>query len=874
MKRLWFLCILICVTLLPTGAQAAVNGGVFEYAEPNGNLQSLIEVDLQAAPFHQAPGSYDYSVVTSLKITGAMAGADYTFIQGSLSSLTALDISGVTSNLPDYAFRECASIETIRLPADVEISTFMFLYCSSLKTLGIGSGALTDSVIDLSGYSAASFGGSAFHGCTSIEAVRLPAGAVISDSMFVLCSGLKTLGVGSGVLADGVIDLNGYAAASFGENVFSGCHSIETVRLPADKAISTRMFYDSGLKTLGVGSGALTEGVIDLSGYTALFGDSAFWGCSGIEAVRLPVDIAISGMFGGCTNLRTLGVGNGALTDGVIDLSGYSAASFSNMAFYGCSGIETVRLPADVALSPSMFGGCTNLKTLVIGSGALIDGVIDLTGYTAPSFGDSAFYGCSGIKTVQLPADVALSVCVFDSCTNLKTLGVGSGALTDGVIDLSGYTAGPFGDAAFVNCSGIETVRLPAGIAISRNMFVNCSSLKTLGVGNGVLTDGVIDLLGYTLAQFGHFAFQNCTSIEMVRLPSGTEISFEMFKGCSSLASAVFTGNTAPTILMNAFYDVNCVACVPDKDTGGYEAAAFTQHFSEVHSISLPAFSAGPQNQTTTEGQTVSFSVAVTPGAPAPCTLQWQASADEGVSWEDIAGENGDTLHFDAATVSQNGCRYRCVTTSLVGSAVSSDAMLTVNAIVNAERASDRCIPRKLTDSTTGVMVSGTINENARLIVKSLALHHDPACDTIREAQKNRQLILGYDISLNGSFISPLTVSIPVGSPHNGETVTILHCINGRLETIIATVVNGMVTFTVTELSPFAVTTGLLLPDTEVINPPKTGDAATPWSFAMIGLAAVCAGFLMIITCSRFSLVYIQRRRCACYPLINLLKLH
>lgn len=110
--------------------------------------------------------------------------------------------------------------------------------------------------------------------------------------------------------------------------------------------------------------------------------------------------------------------------------------------------------------------------------------------------------------------------------------------------------------------------------------------------GSEALTDGVIDLLGYTLAQFGHFAFQNCTSIEMVRLPSGTEISFEMFKGCGTLNTVVFTGNPAPAIGMNAFLDVNCAACVPDKDSGGYEAAAFTQHFSEVHSISLPAYAA------------------------------------------------------------------------------------------------------------------------------------------------------------------------------------------------------------------------------------------------------------------------------------------
>ncbi|MEA4971424.1 MAG: LPXTG cell wall anchor domain-containing protein, partial [Candidatus Pelethousia sp.] len=116
----------------------------------------------------------------------------------------------------------------------------------------------------------------------------------------------------------------------------------------------------------------------------------------------------------------------------------------------------------------------------------------------------------------------------------------------------------------------------------------------------------------------------------------------------------------------------------------------------------------------------------------------------------------------------------------------------------------------------------------------------------IREAQKDGQFILGYDISLNRGFIAPLTVSIPVSSQYNGQTVTILHCINGRLESIVATVTNGVATFAVTVLSPFAVTTGLLVPDSVVIDPPKTGDAATPCGFALIGLAAACAGYTVM----------------------------
>ncbi len=157
---------------------------------------------------------------------------------------------------------------------------------------------------------------------------------------------------------------------------------------------------------------------------------------------------------------------------------------------------------------------------------------------------------------------------------------------------------------------------------------------------------------------------------------------------------------------------------------------------------------------------------------------------------------------------------------------------------------------RTLTDSETGITVSGNrINRRARLAVYPLKLHPADtcaACNAIRKAQTDGQLILGYDISLTPSATGELTISIPVGSQYNGQMVTILHCVNGRLETIISTVVNGITTFTTSSLSPFAVTTGLLVPDSEVTNPPKTGDAATPLGFIILGFVALCAGYLGI----------------------------
>ncbi len=162
---------------------------------------------------------------------------------------------------------------------------------------------------------------------------------------------------------------------------------------------------------------------------------------------------------------------------------------------------------------------------------------------------------------------------------------------------------------------------------------------------------------------------------------------------------------------------------------------------------------------------------------------------------------------------------------------------------------------RLLRDSATGIQVSGSaIHRRAALTVKGITLHPVgacAACDAIRKAQAGGQLILGFDIDLTRGFFGPLTVSIPVSGRYNGRTVAILHCVNGRLETLTATVVNGKATFTVTSLSPFAVMTGLLVPDSVVADPPKTGDNHSNlvwWLLCGVSTAGIAA---LIPLCKR-----------------------
>ena len=138
---------------------------------------------------------------------------------------------------------------------------------------------------------------------------------------------------------------------------------------------------------------------------------------------------------------------------------------------------------------------------------------------------------------------------------------------------------------------------------------------------------------------------------------------------------------------------------------------------------------------------------------------------------------------------------------------------------------------RTLTDNSTGVTVSGYgIPAGAQLLVSPLGLHtSDVACQAIRQAQAQGQLILGYDISLSQPFQGDITVTFPVGSRYNGQTISLYHCVDGSLEVVSAIAENGIVRFTVGSLSPFAVVQTLFIPN--------TGDKTTKVSYFLLVLS-------------------------------------
>lgn len=84
-----------------------------------------------------------------------------------------------------------------------------------------------------------------------------------------------------------------------------------------------------------------------------------------------------------------------------------------------------------------------------------------------------------------------------------------------------------------------------------------------------------------------------------------------------------------------------------------------------------------PQHRTITYGSNAAFT-ALAAGNPAP-SIQWQFSADDGLNWENVVGESGNSITIISPKMTKNGYQYRALFTNEHGTATSEPALLTIN---------------------------------------------------------------------------------------------------------------------------------------------------------------------------------------------------
>lgn len=279
-------------------------------------------------------------------------------------------------------------------------------------------------------------------------------------------------------------------------------------------------------------------------------GDDAFNGFKNLQSVYLPEKKSVTigaRAFVGCDNLQSVSgmdyvveIGEQAFNETKISFSelGTKATASGNigdLAFYSCTGIQSLTINHISSIGLNAFGFCSNLYYLT-----LEDYVYTIKNY--------AFAGCFNLREIHLGQNVHLaSAAVFPS--NLEYL-----------------------DEITVSTNN----EYYSGTG-------NCLVLKSdygllIGTNNSVIPN--------TVKYIAPNAFLNRTKLSSINIPASvTKIYANAFDGCTNLKEVWCEAETPPSIQTTSFANISsdAVLYVPTLDAlTAYKDADWDTYFSEI----------------------------------------------------------------------------------------------------------------------------------------------------------------------------------------------------------------------------------------------------------------------------------------------------
>ncbi|MDE6513224.1 MAG: leucine-rich repeat domain-containing protein [Muribaculaceae bacterium] len=135
----------------------------------------------------------------------------------------------------------------------------------------------------------------------------------------------------------------------------------------------------------------------------------------------------------------------------------YKVTHIGKKAFYQCSNLTSVTMPATITtIEDHAFEGCTAMTR------ADIPAAVTKIGYCAFSY-------CSSLVSATLPEHLTIiENCTFEGCSSLESI-----VIPPNVTEI--------GSCAFMYCSKLNSVTLPASIAeMGEFIFYKCGSLKSV----------------------------------------------------------------------------------------------------------------------------------------------------------------------------------------------------------------------------------------------------------------------------------------------------------------------------------------------------------------------------------------------------------
>ena len=204
----------------------------------------------------------------------------------------------------------------------------------------------------------------------------------------------------------------------------------------------------------------------------------------------------------------------------------------------------------------------------VLGDDAVIDSIIDKTitefkDDTLTAIGDYAFYKCTGLKTVELPAVMYIVKNMFTDCSAMEEclIPLAKGINVQSFKNCNSLVSADFplvttftGNEVFDGCSALKSVNFPLlENASGTYSFRKCSSLESV--------------VFPKLEKSGIGDFSYCTSLKRADFTKITGFSGNCFVGCSALTALILRNTEAVCTLANT---TNTIATTPIANGAGY----------------------------------------------------------------------------------------------------------------------------------------------------------------------------------------------------------------------------------------------------------------------------------------------------------------